>query len=191
MAASISLRSYLLVTTASVSRASVTLAFPDISLQHTWYLDELPFAAFQHEAKAKRFDEQVSVLDTDLVAAIQPHVANVSTQLPAKARHQHHAAASCFLYLLLSLGSAGMSSCVYSLRSTIPIGAGLGSSASISVCIAAALLMQSSHISGPSASTSSSQAERTLDIINFWAFVGELCIPVSYTHLTLPTKRIV
>lgn len=176
MAASISLRSYLLVTPSSSSRASVTLTFPDISLQHTWYLDELPFADFKHPSKAKRFDEQVTVLDTDLVAAIKPHVADVSTHLPEKARHQHHAAASCFLYILLSLGAPDMSSCVYSLRSTIPIGAGLGSSASISVCIAAALLLQGSHITGPSIPTSATQAEQTLDIINYWAFVGELCI---------------
>jgi len=154
----------------------VTLTFPDISLQHTWYLDDLPFADFKHPSKAKRFDEQVTVLDTDLVAAIKPHVANVSTHLPEKARHQHHAAASCFLYILLSLAAPAMSSYVYSLRSTIPIGAGLGSSASISVCIAAALLIQGNHITGTSTSNSASQAENTLDIINYWAFVGELCI---------------
>lgn len=190
MAASVSLRSYLLVTPASASRPSVTLTFPDISLQHSWYLDELPFGDFTHTTKAKRFDEQVSVLDTELMAAIQPHVANVSVHLPEKARHQHHAAASCFLYILLSLGSPEMPSCVYSMRSTIPIGAGLGSSASISVCIAAALLIQGNHIQSPSVSSSLAQAEQTLDIINNWAFVGELCIHGSPSGVdnTVATK---
>lgn len=176
MAASISLRSYLLVSPTSSSRECVTLAFPDISLDHTWYLDELPFDAFKEDSKAKRSDDRISALDPELVEALQPHITNVSPHLPEKVRKQHHSAALCFLYVLLSLGSSDMSGCIYTMRSTIPIAAGLGSSASISVCLAAAILIQNNHISGPGKSTSPEKAEQILDIVNNWAFVGELCI---------------
>ena len=173
MAASISLRSYLLVSPSPSGPRQIILAFPDIKLNHTWDLDTLPFAAFSNPAKAKRFDDRFTLLDPDLVAALEPHIAAVSTHLPEKARHQHHAAASCFLYLLLSLGNSAMPACTYTMRSTIPIGAGLGSSASISVCLATAILLQNSHISLPPATSSD---PLTLDIINTWAFVGEICI---------------
>jgi len=173
MAASISLRSYLLVSPKPSGPRKIVLEFPDIKLNHTWDLDSLPLAAFADPAKAKRFDDRLTSLDPELVAALEPHIATVSTHLPEKARHQHHAAASCFLYLLLSLGTPSMPGCAYTMRSTIPIGAGLGSSASISVCLATAILLQNSHISSPSTSSSSSH---TLDTINAWAFVGEICI---------------
>ena len=113
MAASISLRSYLLVSPTPSGPRQIVLEFPDIKLNHTWDLDTLPFAAFSNSAKAKRFDDRLTSLDSDLVAALEPHIASVSTHLPEKARHQHHAAASCFLYLLLSLGSPAMPACTY------------------------------------------------------------------------------
>ncbi|KAK3712587.1 Mevalonate kinase [Vermiconidia calcicola] len=73
-------------------------------------------------------------------------------------RKIHQAAASAFLYLFLSLGSESSPPCIYALRSTIPIGQGLGSSASISVY------------------QQSREAEEQLERINRWAFVGELLI---------------
>lgn len=189
MAASISLRSYLLVTPTKSSRECVTLAFPDISLDHTWYLDELPFDAFKEDGHRTKYagatssGEPITALDPVLVEALQPHITNVSPHLPEKVRKQHHVAALCFLYILLSLDrSNNTSGCIYTMRSTIPIGAGLGSSASISVCLATAILIQRHHISGPTSSktltpTDSQKAiENHLDVINRWAFVGELCI---------------
>jgi len=173
MAASISLRSYLLVSPKPSGPRQIILEFPDIKLNHSWDLHSLPFAAFSNATKAKRFDDRLTSLDPDLVAALEPHIATVSAHLPESARHQHHAAASCFLYLLLSLGNPAMPACTYTMRSTIPIGAGLGSSASISVCLATAILLQNSHIAPPSAMSSN---PHTLDIINAWAFVGEICI---------------
>ena len=176
MAAAISLRSYLLVTTLSKSHRTITLVFPDIGLDHTWNIDELPWSVFAHEAKKRRYYDMVTSLDLDLLKAMQLHIADVSTHLPEHERRVHQAAASSFLYLFLSLSSPTAPACVYTLRSTLPIGAGLGSSASICVCISAALLKQIQILSGPHEDQPQREVDMQIERINRWAFVGELCI---------------
>jgi mevalonate kinase len=196
IAAAISLRSYLHVTTtttvpvseSSHSPRTVSLRFADISLHHTWNIADLPWKEFASKRK-KTYDDDndddkrkkkktyydddddlVTALDPDLVACMQPHIAQVSADHPPDQQTIHHAAASAFLYLFMSLASEHAPTCVYALRSCIPIGAGLGSSASISVCIATALLTQARALDhdGPDPDQ--------LARINRWAFVGELCI---------------
>lgn len=81
-----------------------------------------------------------------------------------------------FLYLFLSLGSPSFPGFLYTLRSTIPIGAGLGSSASISVCLSAAILLQLRTLSGPHPDQPSEEARVQIERINRWAFVSEMCI---------------
>jgi mevalonate kinase len=176
MAAAISLRSYLLVTTLSKSHRTITLVFPDIGLDHTWTMEDLPWSSFAHETKKRRYYDMVTSLDMDLVKAMQPHIANVSPHLPEPQRKIHQAAASSFLYLFLSLSSAVTAACIYTLRSTLPIGAGLGSSASICVCISAALLKQIHILSGPHEDQPQDEVDLQVERINRWAFVGELCI---------------
>ncbi|KAF2435116.1 mevalonate kinase [Tothia fuscella] len=175
IAAAISLRSYLLVTFLSKSRRTVTLRFPDISLDHTWNIDDLPWAAFSHPSKKKFYYDLVTSLDEDLIEALQPQIALVSQKHPEHIRKIHHSSATAFLYLFLSLGSAKSAPCVYTLRSTIPIGAGLGSSGSIAVCLSAALLLQIRALSGPHPDQPSEESELQIERINRWAFVGEMC----------------
>ncbi|KAH6893077.1 ribosomal protein S5 domain 2-type protein [Thelonectria olida] len=176
IAAAISLRSYLHVTTLSKSRRTVSLRFPDIDLVHSWNIDDLPWAAFQHPSKKKSYYSLVTELDPDLVNAIQPHIAIVSADRPEEIRRVHRNSASAFLYLFLSLGWPSFPGCLYTLRSTIPIGAGLGSSASISVCISAALLLQLRTLSGPHPDQPPDEARLQVERINRWAFVSEMCI---------------
>ncbi|RYP91498.1 hypothetical protein DL770_002437 [Monosporascus sp. CRB-9-2] len=176
IAASISLRSYLLVTTLSKSKRTVTLQFPDIDLTHTWVIDDLPWDAFSHPSKKKHYYDLVTSLDPDLVEAIQPHLAVVSADKSDADRKVHQNAAASFLYLFLSLGSKKSAGCLYTLRSTIPLGAGVGSSASVSVCLAAAMLLQIRTLSGPHPDQPSDEARVQLERINRWAFVGELAI---------------
>ena len=107
---------------------------------------------------------------------MKPHLANVSVDAPDDVRKVHQNSASAFLYILLSLGSQSFPGCLYTLRSTLPIGAGLGSSAAISVCIAAALLLQIRTLSGPHPDQPSEEARLQVERINRWAFVGEMCI---------------
>ncbi|KAH8803172.1 mevalonate kinase [Xylogone sp. PMI_703] len=176
VAASISLRSYLLVTALSKSRRTISLRFPDINLSHTWNIDDLPWAAFSAPGKKKYYYDLVTALDPELLAAMKPHLADVSKDQPDDIRKVHHNSAGAFLYLLLSLGSQSFPGCLYTLRSTLPIGAGLGSSASISVCMASALLLQIRTLSGPHPDQPSEEARLQVERINRWAFVSEMCI---------------
>lgn len=176
IAAAISLRSYLLVTTLSKSQRTVTLNFRDIGLKHTWIIDNLPWHVFHHASKKKFYYSIVDSLDPDLLTAITPHAEAVSRHLPEKQRKMHVGSATAFLYLFLSLGSSQSAGFVYTLRSTIPIGAGLGSSASVCVCLSAALLLQTRTLAGPHPDQPLMEAEVQIERINQWAFVGELCI---------------
>ncbi len=176
IAAAISLRSYLLVTTLTKSQRTITLLFPDIGFKHTWDIDALPWAIFSDPAHKKMYYDLVTTLDSDLVKAIQPHLSSVSPDAAPETRKKHQGAATTFLYLFLSLGSQTFPGSVYTLRSTIPIGAGLGSSASISVCLSAALLIQIRTLAGPHQDQPPEEAELQLERINRWAFVGEMCL---------------
>ena len=176
IAAAISLRSYLLVTTLSKSQRTITLQFPDISFDHTWKIDELPWAIFSSPSKKRKFYDLVTSLDPELVDAMNPYISTVSPDASPENKKIHQAAASAFLYLFLSLGSPNFPGCIYTLRSTIPIGAGLGSSASICVCLSSALLLQIRTLSGPHPDQPREEAELQVERINRWAFVGELCI---------------
>ena len=176
IAAAISLRSYLLVTTLSKSQRTISLQFPDIRLNHTWQIDELPWYVFANPSRKKAYYDLVTTLDPELLEAIQSHLSHVSPHLAEEERKTHQAAASAFLYLFLSLGSQAFPGCIYTLRSTLPIGAGLGSSASISVCISSALLLQIRALSGPHPDQPSDEAKIQVERINRWAFVGEMCI---------------
>lgn len=176
IAAAISLRSYLLCTTLTKSKRTVTLRFSDIQLDHTWNIPDLPWAAFAHPSKKKKYYDLVTSLDQELLDAMQPHISAVSPDVDAHTKKIHQSAASAFLYLFMSLGSPNSPPCIYALRSTIPIGQGLGSSASITVCISTALLLQCRALSGPHPDQQSSEAEEQLARINRWAFVGELII---------------
>lgn len=74
------------------------------------------------------------------------------------------------------LGSQDAPSAIYALRSTIPIGAGLGSSASISVCLSTALQLQMGALTTPPPGMTDEERRLQVKRINNWAFVGEMCI---------------
>lgn len=190
MAASISLRSYIHVTpTEQSSPPTVTLHFVDISLNHSWSISSLPWTIFSN-ARASAAVEPPTSLDTDLLASLTPHVASISPDIPADKRKIHQQAATTFLYLYLLLATEHTPPATYTLRSTIPIGAGLGSSASISVCLATAMLLlpntpgagsqSSAHLAPPPSHDLSelpdTDAQSTLDRINALAFLGESVI---------------
>lgn len=176
MAAAISLRSYLLVTTLSKSQRTITLRFPDIGLSHTWEIDALPWSKFSHPSKKKSYYDLVTSLDPELFESLLPHLSIISPQASPEDRKIQQAAASAFLYLFLSLASQDFHGCIYSLRSTLPIGAGLGSSASVTVCISAAILLQLRTLAGPHPDQPRNEVELQTERINRWAFVGEMCI---------------
>ena len=150
---------------------TITLDFPDVKLHHEWQKRSLPWTVFQK--KRAPFDQHVTKLDPELLQALTSSVRSVSPGAAPETTRIHHSAASAFLYTLLSLADPSTPACTYTLRSAIPIASGLGSSASISVCLSAALLIQSGHIDRDHITRGSDQVR---DIINAWALVGELNI---------------
>lgn len=154
----------------------MTLRFPDIGLSHAWNVDDLPWATFSQAGKKRHYYDLVTELDPELLAAMQPHLAGVSADASDEVRKVHQKSASAFLYLFLSLGSRAFPASIYTLRSTIPIGGGLGSSASICVCLAASLLLQLRTLSGPHPDQPPDEARLQVERVNRWAFVGEMCI---------------
>lgn len=176
IAAAISLRSYMLVTALSKSHRTIQLIFPDIGLNHTWDIESLPWEHFMKTEKKKRYYDMVTSLDEDLVTALKGYIADVSPDLSESARKVCQGAALSFLYLFCSISSRTAPACIYTLRSTLPTGAGLGSSASVCVCISAALLKQIHVLSGPHGDQPIEECEVQLERINRWAFVGELAI---------------
>ncbi|KAJ6161370.1 hypothetical protein N7470_004766 [Penicillium chermesinum] len=120
--------------------------------------------------------DRVTSLDPELLKAIEPHLENVSLNVPEETRKPHVRSALAFLFLFMSLGSPESPGAIYTLRSTIPTGAGLGSSASVCVCMSAALLLQIRTLAGPHPDQEPAEAESQIDRINRWAFVGEMCI---------------
>jgi mevalonate kinase len=164
-----------MVTSLSKSRRTVTLRFPDIDLSHTWDIDSLPWSDFSRPGKKKYYYDLVTTLDPDLIESTKAHITDVSLGKPEEIRKIHQSAATAFLYLYLSLGSQTTPACIYTLRSTLPIGAGLGSSASISVCLSVALLLQNRALAGPHPDQPGVEADLQKERINRWAFVGEMC----------------
>ena len=173
IAAAISLRSYLLVTTLSESRI-VKLNFNDIGLNHEWNTDTLPWHLVHLPPKGRL--SFVNSLDPALLEAITPHAEAVSKGLPEEQRKIHVRSAKAFLCLFLSLGSPDNTGYCYTLRSTVPIGAGLGRSASVCVCLSAALLLQMQVIPQPYSGQPPEQAKEHAELISNWAFMGELCM---------------
>lgn len=168
IAAAISLRTYLLVHPSADHGSSITLDFGDIGLFHVWDIDALPWDSVQVSNKEQT--APTAALNTALLEAIRPHAAAVAKHVPEEQYKIHVRSATAFLYLFLSLRSRESAGAVYTLRSHIPIGAGLGSSASVCVCWSAALLVQAGQVAHGKAS------EKIVELINRWAFVGEQCI---------------
>lgn len=100
----------------------------------------------------------------------------MSPDKPSDIRKIHQNSAGSFLYTFCSLANQSFPACQYTLRSTIPIGAGLGSSATIAVCLSAALLLQLRALSGPHPDQPPVEARMQIERINRWAFVYEMFI---------------
>ncbi|KAH9940977.1 cystathionine beta-lyase [Amylocystis lapponica] len=185
IAASIGLRCYGLTSPRHDNVVSLHLA--DIGDYYSeWNLDDLPWDAVTPVFPGEKHED---TLDQKLMQAIATRVLPPADEMPPKT----HGAAQAFLYLYMILTHGDVRpSFNFVARSTLPVGAGLGSSAAYSVCIASALLILHDHIkipplpprSRPAAPGDpghihiSHQGRRAIppDIaeeVNRWAFVGE------------------
>ncbi|TBU55324.1 cystathionine beta-lyase [Dichomitus squalens] len=140
VAASLDLRCYGLTSPRHDGRLSVHFADID-DYRHEWDIDELPWDAV---VPIPRGSEHPEVLDQRVIDAIKTRA------LPPETPPKSQSAAIAFLYLYMMMTSgADRPSFHFVCRATLPIGAGLGSSASFSVCVAIALLILHGRIDLP------------------------------------------
>ncbi|OCB84761.1 cystathionine beta-lyase [Sanghuangporus baumii] len=185
LAASVDLRCYGLTTPRKDNKISVH--FTDLAdYRHEWNIDELPWDAVTYTPPGTNHPD---TLDPKLIEAISTQALPLSIHDSPTARN----AALTFLYLYMTLAGDVRPAIHFSARGTLPVGAGLGSSASFSSCAASALLLVLKRVSVPPRPAPtvppigpehpghvhvSHQGRRALpsdvaEEINRWAFVAE------------------
>ena len=190
IAAALDLRCYCHVAVRNDDKVSLVL--PDLGIDKVWDLSALPLSGIQEDAipsaevEADTLPNATASPDPSLLARLRNSNAFAGTEITTTNKAAHSAALA-FLYLYIRLakssrGSAGTKvglARTFTIRSALPIGAGLGSSAAFSVCLASALLYLNGHRPLPSSSSSSSSSAgdaitaETTHLVNLWAFVGE------------------
>ncbi|EMD34086.1 CsMn27 [Gelatoporia subvermispora B] len=142
VAASVDLRCYAL--TSSRHDKKVSVHFPDLdNYQHEWDIDDLPWDVV---TSIPAGEEHPDTLDQKLIDAINTRVLPPADQVPRSANN----ASLAFLYLYMTIAhGAERPSFHIVTRSTLPVSAGLGSSASFSVCVATTLLLLTKRIALP------------------------------------------
>lgn len=158
IAASVALHTYIFVVD-SCDPDTVELDFPEVGLVRRWKCSELPWSLVTESRKLHH------KLDPEVHFALKKLLAPITSPFENAASH-------AFLYLYLHLCQESTPGKRFITRSTLPIGAGLGSSASYSVGLAAALLKMCGLVSDPS----NNMSEQDLDLINGWSYLGESCI---------------
>lgn len=171
IAAALSLRAYLLVAPPpSGDENIIRLDFPDIQLSYSWNRNQLPFAEVKPFIK---YHDTTPCPTDELVPEIMDKITGILLDID---NTFHYNACASFLYLYLHLCTAETPGKEYCIRSTVPIGAGLGSSACTSVCIAGALGLLGGHIGQPTFGlldkVNNNDVEE-LDFIDSWLFIGE------------------
>ncbi|XP_072035264.1 mevalonate kinase-like [Amphiura filiformis] len=163
LATSLNLRTFLRLK--PTADGKVTLRLPDIDLNQTWELNSLQ----------ETFSD---LLGKDVKDCNPPTKEQIEKLKTVDGYHEEDGtkgmALIAFVYLYLSItGSKKLEGCNALVVSQLPTGAGLGSSAAFSVCLAASLLRKVGAISvcGDSGLTTSD-----LELINKWAFEGERLI---------------
>ncbi|KAG9015180.1 cystathionine beta-lyase [Tulasnella sp. JGI-2019a] len=165
IAASVDLRCY--AASAAHEDGKLRVNLPDLDFSHTWDIEaDLPWEALPKDSHLHTAKE----LDKGLIEAI------TAKALPSPAVNnsdeRYKLATVAFLYIYMNLAADGYRpSMAFTARSGLPVGAGLGSSAAYSTCVASALLLTHERISVPSDSGEGLGA--ATDEVNGWAFLAE------------------
>ncbi|XP_068937730.1 mevalonate kinase [Petaurus breviceps papuanus] len=148
----------------------VRLSLPNIGAQRDWDVSKLQLlqAAFLDSGEPTApTPEQVEKLKVFAGFPTGPPDSRVLAML-----------AFLYLYSFICRKQRPLPSMDIVVWSELPTGAGLGSSAAYSVCLAAALLASCEEITGrlKEGTTSAGWTEEELNLINRWAFLGEKVI---------------
>lgn len=168
LAVSLNLRTYLKLKATSDGKVCVNL--PNINTFQCWDLTELKLLV--PEACGKK--EEGKLLNADLAKRLREFVGVTNGNLDTSSM-----AILAFLYIYISVFRQGeLPSLTVTVWSELPTGAGLGSSAAYSVCLAAALLCASGAIPPPlkECDHTARWCQEDLELINSWAFQGEMII---------------
>ncbi|XP_061762494.1 mevalonate kinase isoform X2 [Nerophis ophidion] len=169
LAVSLNLRTYLKLKATTTGKVCINL--PNIDTFLCWDVSELK--RLTHHSCGRQQDE-VKRLDAELVKRLREFVGATNGNLDTGSM-----ATLAFLYIYLSLfRPSELPSLTVSVWSELPTGAGLGSSAAYSVCLAAALLCASGAIPCPLKLLDHTARwwQEDLELINSWAFQGEMII---------------
>lgn len=171
IAAALSLRAYLLVKP-SANPDEIVLEFPDIELIHKWNVSDIPWDDLN---KYIVYENGVPSITEELIPEVLDILSDLLTDCTLSL---HYTACRCFLYLYSNLCSKSVSGHHFCIRSTLPIGAGLGSSASTAVCLASALSALGGYTKEPTHKlddTITLKDMKESDFIDSWSLMGEKC----------------
>ncbi|GAA5987708.1 hypothetical protein JCM11641_002566 [Rhodosporidiobolus odoratus] len=174
IAGAIDLRCYCLAE--SRSDGLLSLELPDLGYSQTWDISSLPWdklspALLSQPGKPPRAE---TVPDQELLTLLANKFIKVDVLKAVQA-------AQAFLYLYMHLsGPNNRPAQSYTVRSSLPISAGLGSSAAFSVAAASSLLYTHGVLPLPSSSATSSSGAPVdpshAEAVNAWAFLAEKVI---------------
>ncbi|XP_036383532.1 mevalonate kinase isoform X2 [Megalops cyprinoides] len=169
LAVSLNLRTYLRLKPSPTGKVSLNL--PNINTFLSWDVTSLQSLLPDHADDLKNAKE----LDMDLVARLRGFIGVTDGMADTSTM-----AVLAFLYIYLNVFAESrlLPSLTVSVWSELPTGAGLGSSAAFSVCLASALLSARGGITSPvvEPEPTARWSEEEMELINAWAFLGEKII---------------
>ncbi|KAF9099618.1 Mevalonate kinase [Mortierella sp. AD031] len=158
-AGSLGLRSYSLIQTRADKKIEVNL--PDVQLARSWNIQNVP-----RQARWEGYPYPPPSMNTELLDQLTKFV-----DLGSQTNRSQAAIALLYLHSFLTTDDIFSQGYDFVVRSNLPVGAGLGSSASYSVCVATALLQLNGYLS-----TGDLDVAQQRDLVNQWAFQAEKVI---------------